>query len=302
MITVLAIVGPTAVGKSALAMDLAGQLQGEIINADALQVYRGLDIGTAKPTLEERRRVRHHLVDILDPSEPYSAAEFARLANIAIREISSRGRLPIVVGGSGLYIRSLFQGMSPIPTVDPAIREWQNQRHRSEGLAPSRRELRILDPALAARLEAGDTQRILRGVEVALGTGKPLSWWQTLERVKEQPLREVVVGLTLPRAILYDRVAERVYGMLEMGWLQEVENLLTSGLNTKVPAFQAIGYRQLTRCVVEGWSVDEAAKEIILATRRFAKRQLTWFRSQPNIHWISDRVLASDRVRVIELI
>jgi tRNA dimethylallyltransferase len=283
-------------------MDLAQELRGEIINADALQVYRGLDIGTAKPTLEERRLVRHHLVDILDPSEPYSAAEFARLAHVAIREIDSRGQLPIVVGGSGLYIRSLLQGMSPIPSVDPAIREWQNRRQRFQGLAPSRRELRVLDPPLADRLEERDTQRTLRGVEVALGTGKPLSWWQTLDRVKEQPLREVMVGLTLPRGILYDRVTERVQCMLDMGWLQEVEHLLASGLDIRVPAFQAIGYRQLTRCVLEGWGVEEAAQEIILATRRFAKRQLTWFRSQPNIHWISDRVSAHDRCRVIELI
>ena len=302
MTKILVIVGPTAVGKSALAMEMAERLDGEIINADALQVYRGLEIGTAKPSLADRQRVPHHLVDILDPTESYSAADFARRAHQAIVEIEARNRLPIVVGGSGLYIRALLEGLSPIPAIDPAIRRWQNRELERNGLASGRRALLLHDLDLAERLPLGDTQRTLRGVEVALATGHPLSWWQTLARVQERPLNSVVVGLTLQREFLYDRIAERVSRMLDLGWVQEVQNLLDAGLEPCVPAFQAIGYRQLAHYLVGGGGLKEAREEIIVTTRRFAKRQLTWFRRQSKITWISDGVSEVDRARIAELL
>jgi len=284
---VLAVVGATATGKSTLGMALAERLRGEIVSADALQVYRGFDIGTAKPSLADRERVRHHLVDILDPHETYSAGEFARRARQAIVEIQGRGRLPIVVGGSGLYLRALFAGISPVPPGDPEVRRRLRERLGSAGLGSLREELASLDPATAARLSAGDTQRVLRALEVALVSGRPLSTWIAEQPFGTQGIAAIRVGLTLPRSILYDQIAGRVARMMEAGWGEEVAGLLRQGLSPGLPAFQAIGYRQLVRCLQGGRSLEQAVAEIVQETRRFAKRQETWFRKEPDVTWFS---------------
>ncbi len=284
MSRVLSIVGPTATGKSALALRLAERQGGEIVNADALQVYRGFDIGTAKPSPDERRRVPHHLLDILDPHESFSAGEFARRAHRVIDEIQLRRRLPIVVGGSGLYLRALVDGISPIPPVDPRWREQLQRRLASEGVDTLRAELRRLDPATAQRLAPADTQRLLRALEVAHGTGRALSAW-----IEEKPsgkgLDAEWIGLTLPRGLLYDRIADRVERMLAAGWVEEVRRLLAAGLTPSLPAFQAIGYRELSAHVAAETTLEEATRRIVRATRRYAKRQMTWFRRQPGVEW-----------------
>jgi tRNA dimethylallyltransferase len=297
---ILAIVGPTATGKSALGMALAGELGGEIVNADALQVYRGLDIGTAKPSPADRERVPHHLIDILEPSEIYSAGEFARRAHEAIAGIRERGRVPIVVGGSGLYLRALLSGISPIPPGDPAVRQELRDRLAAEGLAGLREELARLDPPTAARLPAGDTQRILRALEVARVTGRPLSSWIAEQPFGSQAIAAIRVGLTLPRGILYDQIAGRVAWMLEVGWLEEVEGLLRRGLSPGLPAFQAIGYRQLVRHLEGDGSLEQAIAEIVRETRRFAKRQETWFRKEPDVTWFSAQELKRQIPGVLE--
>lgn len=298
---VLAIVGATATGKSALGMTLAERLGGEIVNADALQVYRGFDIGTAKPGPEERSRVRHHLIDILEPHERYSAGEFARRAEEAIEDIQARGRLPIVVGGSGLYLRALFEGISPIPVADPEVRQRLRDRLADEdGLAGLYEELRRLDPATAARLPPGDTQRILRALEVAQVSGKPLSDWISRQPFGAQRIAVVRVGLTVPRAILYDQIAGRVARMVEEGWVEEVAGLLARGLTPDLPAFQAIGYRQLVLFFSGEWSLDRAIEETVKATRRFAKRQETWFRKEPDVAWFSGQDLDRQILDVLE--
>ena len=283
----IAIVGATATGKSELAMALAEALPGEIVNADALQVYRGFDVGTAKPSPEERARVPHHLIDILDPHERWSAGEFARRAREAAAGIQERDKVPIVVGGSGLYLRALFEGISPIPPGDPEVRSELRRRVEEEGLPALAAELARVDPETAARLGAGDTQRILRALEVARVSGRPLSSW-----IKEQPfgtqrINAVRVGLTLPRTVLYDRIAGRVARMVERGWVEEVARLLARGLDPGLPAFQAIGYRQLVRHLEGEWSLEQAIGETVKATRRFAKRQETWFRREPDVTWFS---------------
>jgi tRNA dimethylallyltransferase len=285
----LAIVGATATGKSALALALAEELGGEIVNADALQVYRGFDIGTAKPTPEERRRVPHHLIDILDPHERYSAGEFARRARAAIGEIEGRGRLPIVVGGSGLYLRALIEGISPVPPGDPATRRALRARLAGEGLPALYAELARRDPETAARLAPGDTQRILRALEVALVSGVPLTTWISRQPFGMERLSATRVGLTLPRAVLYDAIAGRVLRMVERGWVDEVAELLRSGIEPSLPAFQAIGYRQLARHVLGEWPLERAIDAILQATRRFAKRQETWFRKEPDVTWFEAR-------------
>jgi tRNA dimethylallyltransferase len=285
MRSVLAIVGATATGKSALAVELAERLGGEIVNADALQLYRGLDIGTAKPGAEERARVPHHLLDVLDPREQASAGEFARRARAALNGIARRGRTAIVVGGSGLYQRALWSGLAQLPPVDAAVRGELDRRLASEGLPALRRELEELDPATAARLAPRDRQRTLRALEVARATGRPLSSW-----IAERPPRPAVavptrIGLTLPRSVLYDRIASRVEEMARRGWLEEVRALLASGVDRACPAFQAIGYAQWIRHL-DG-EIDRAAalREITAATRRYAKRQETWFRRETDIVW-----------------
>ena len=287
MARILSIVGATATGKSALALELAGPLAGEIVNADALQVYRGFDIGTAKTGAEERRRVRHHLLDILDPHEPFSAGEFARRARRVIEEIRSRDRLPILVGGSGLYLRALVEGISPIPPVDPRWRERLRRRLEVEGSAALRAELERLDPATARRLAPADSQRLLRALEVAHGTGRPLSSWIAEKPVGDGGLDAEWIGLTLPRTLLYHHIAVRVERMLADGWVEEVRRLLASGLSPSLPAFQAIGYRELSAHVAGEATLEEASQQIIRATRRYAKRQMTWFRRQPEVEWFA---------------
>jgi tRNA dimethylallyltransferase len=282
---IVAILGATATGKSALALHLAERLDGEIVNADALQVYRGLDIGTGKPTAADRARVPHHLLDILSPDQPLSAGALANLARDAIAEIHSRNRLPIVVGGSGLYVRALFSGITATPPPDPRLRTWLTTVRAGHGLPALRRWLRVLDPPTAARTTEGDTQRTLRGLEVALATGRPQSWWIARTPFTCQALPALRVGLTLPRSVLYHRIAERVSAMVAMGWVGEVERLLKAGWDAGMPAFQAIGYRQLAQHVRGQIGLDQAVEETIRATRRYAKRQVTWFRREPEVVW-----------------
>lgn len=285
--SVLAIVGATATGKSGLAMTLAGELSGEIVNADALQAYRGFDVGTAKPGPAERARVPHHLIDVLDPSERWSAGEFARRARQAIAEIQGRGRTPIVAGGSGLYLRALFEGISPVPPGDPGVRRELRERLAREGLEPLAAELAQADPETAERLAPGDTQRILRALEVIRVSGRTLSSWIAEQPFGTQRIAVLRLGLTLPRVLLYDRIAERVVRMVEDGWVNEVARLLARGLDPGLPAFQAIGYRQIVRHLGGEWSLDDAIADTVKATRRFAKRQETWFRREPDVIWFS---------------
>lgn len=285
MSQVIAIVGPTASGKSALALALAESVGGEIVNADALQVYRGFDIGTAKPTAEERRRVPHHLIDILDPGERYSAGEFARRARAVLTEIAARGRTAILVGGSGLYLRALWSGIAPLPPADIAVRGRLLERMEREGLQALYAELADVDPSTAARLGAGDTQRILRALEVALATGETLTAWIARQPFGSEPMAMRKIGLTLPRALLYDAIAARVEAMMSAGWLDEVRALLAAGTGRGCPAFQAIGYRQWV-AVLDGEVAFEAAlQQVVTLTKRFSKRQETWFRREPGVEW-----------------
>ncbi len=282
---IIAIVGPTASGKSSLGLALAEALGGEIVNADALQVYRGFDIGTAKPTRDERLRVPHHLVDILDPSERYSAGEFARRARAAIAEIAGRGRTAILVGGSGLYLRALWSGIAPLPPVNTVVRGELLERLEKDGLASLYSQLAVLDPATANRLGAGDTQRILRALEVALATGDTLTTWIARQPFGTEPVSMRKIGLTLPRGLLYDAIAARVAAMVDAGWLNEVRALLAGGVDRGSPAFQAIGYRDWLGFLDGEAGLEATQQKVVTLTRRFAKRQETWFRRETGVEW-----------------
>lgn len=290
--SIIAIVGPTATGKTDLALRLGRHLDVEVISADALQVYRGFDLGTAKPTAAERRRVRHHLLDVLDPAEPYSAGEFARRAREAVADLHGRDREALVVGGSGLYLRALAEGISPVPEGDPEVRAELRRRLEEEGLEPLAAELARRDPETAAGLAAGDTQRVLRALEVVCVSGRPLSAWIARQPFGRERFPAIKIGLTLPRAILYDRIAERAFRMVERGWVEEVAGLLERGVPRDAAAFQAIGYRQIAAHVLGERSLESAVEETIRATRRFAKRQITWFRREREVEWHDARRLA----------
>jgi tRNA dimethylallyltransferase len=264
---------------------LARRLGGELVNADALQVYRGLDRGTAKPDAAARAAVPHHLLDLLDPREPFSAGEFARRARVVIADIATRGRVPIVVGGSGLYLRALWRGLAPVPPVADEVRAALRRRLEAEGGAVLYDELQRRDPELASRLTPTDRQRVVRGLEVFEATGRPLSSWQR-ETESSGVLATIVLGLTLPRTLLYDRIANRAYAMLNGGWLDEIRQLLRDGVPASAPAFQAIGYRQLVRHLEGSCTLEQAMDDTIRATRRYAKRQETWFRRERVAAWL----------------
>ncbi len=299
---VVAVLGPTATGKSAFAMALAADLAGrgiavELISADALQAYRGLSIGTAKPGPRERTRVPHHLIDVIEPHQAFSAGEFARRAAVAVAGIEARGALPVLVGGSGFYLRALFEGLAPVPPVGADVREALRGDLRSHGLFRLVRELRGVDPESAETLAPGDTQRVLRALEVVRATGRPLSEWQRRGTEGRLERRLLKVGLTVPRAVLYDAVEKRAGRMLERGWLAEVKRLRDSyppehargrgGCSLgELPAFQAIGYRQLADHLDGNLTLEQALEETVRATRRYAKRQETWFRKEPHVRWI----------------
>ncbi|MEE8524529.1 MAG: tRNA (adenosine(37)-N6)-dimethylallyltransferase MiaA [Thermoanaerobaculia bacterium] len=290
----LVIMGATATGKSELAMRLASETGAEIVSADALQIYRGLDIGTAKPTPEMRRRVRHHLLDVCDPRERFSAGEYAVRAGVVLADLDRRGKPGILAGGSGLYLRALLDGLSPLPQSDTEVRRALEERLERQGLPVLYAELQRLDPVTAERLAPGDRQRILRALEVERLSGRPLSSWIRDQPMGATPLEHAErIGLTLPRGILYDRIADRVGKMMERGWVAEVENLLRRGARPEAPAFQAIGYRQLIKYLHGEWSLEEAVTDITRATRRYAKRQQTWFRKEKKVRWIPADDLAS---------
>ncbi|MDI9631803.1 MAG: tRNA (adenosine(37)-N6)-dimethylallyltransferase MiaA [Acidobacteriota bacterium] len=289
MSALVAIAGATATGKSALAMAVARRRAAEIVNADALQVYRGLDIGTAKPPVALRAEIPHHLFDLFDPREACSAGRFAELANPILDGIAARGRAALLVGGGGFYLQAILDGLGAIPPTPPAVRTAMRERLAREGLPALAAELARCDPQMAARLAPGDRQRILRALEVHAATGEPLSRWQARNPIGARARSAVRIGLTLPRALLYDRIAKRVREMLAAGWVDEVARLRDGGVPSSAPAFQALGYRELVAVVDGRLPLAAAEARIVTATRRYAKRQETWFRRDPRIRWFDAR-------------
>jgi len=285
VIDLVVIVGPTAAGKTELGVELAGRVGGEIVSADAFAVYRGLDIGTAKPSAEARARVPHHLVDVADPRETYSAGAFMRDAAAAIAGIRSRGRTPIVVGGTMFYVRSLLHGLFPEPAKDPALRGYLRAAWAREP-APVRRWLEVLDPAAAERIAGGDRQRILRALEVTIGAGRPMTeLWR--EAASERPgYRSLVMGIALPASTLRARIEKRVAAIFAAGLLDEVWGLLDAGVAADAHAMKAIGYRECCEVLLGRMTADEAQERTIIATRQLAKRQMTWLRGEKGTAWL----------------
>lgn len=282
----LAIIGPTAVGKSRLALSLAGTLGGEIVSIDSRQAYRRIDIGTAKPSESDREEVPHHLVDVLDLEEKNDAEAFARMARIAIRNIYERSRLPILVGGSGLYLHALLHGFFEVD-LDPGERA---KFAESVGRIPTPvlfRRLEANDPESARRIHHNDRYRIVRALELYTLTGVPLS--EHFRRQGAEASRERVdcrkIGLTVPRRILHERIDERTKKMLEGGWIEEVERLLDEGVDPGWPGLRSLGYPEVISLVRGEISMQEAYERVARLTRQYAKRQITWFRKVEGVVW-----------------
>jgi tRNA dimethylallyltransferase len=278
----LLIVGPTGVGKTAVAARLAAGVPMEVVSADSRQVYRGMDIGTGKPTLEERKAVRHHLLDLIDPGERYHAARFRLDAARAIEGILAAGRLPVIVGGTGLYVRALLRGLDPAPPADPTLRAQLEETAKRKGPGVLYERLAALDPELAARLHPNDRVRIIRAIEKhGRGVDSPGGWARAVP-----PWRVVMFGLRRERKTLNRRLEERARSMLAGGMMEEVLRLLAAGHGETAPGMAGIGYRQWAKVARGRLAEAEALRLMIRDTQRYAKRQMTWFTREPEIRWL----------------
>lgn len=286
---VLALMGPTASGKTALAIELAQRFGGEIVSVDSALVYRGLDIGSAKPNAEERAGIPHHLIDIREPDQPYSAGEFAQDARAAVDAVLARGHLPILVGGTGLYFRALLGGLSAMPASEPEVRAAIERDAVERGWGALHAELARVDPEAAARIRASDPQRITRALEVWRVSGRPISHWQREAPLSPRPPWRVLKLVLAPsdRSLLHARIAQRFERMVGQGFLDEVRALMARPeLHPDLPAMRAVGYRQAWRHLRGETPMAGFLAEGIAATRQLAKRQLTWLRAELDAFWV----------------
>ena len=281
-IKLLVLAGPTGSGKSDLAVRLAEQIGGEIVNADSMQVYRGLNIGTAKPPAEALARVPHHLLDIVSPELNFTASDFRREAAAAIADIDSRGMKPIVVGGTGLYIRALLEGLVDSPTGDPELRRQFADVAGEELL----RRLYLVDPETASRLHPNDRVRIIRALEVFSQTGRPISAFRSEHAFSGTYYDTLKIAIKVERQELYRRIDKRVEQMLQDGLVDEVRSLLASGYDREMKAMRSIGYKEVLAYLAGETTLDEAVSLIKRDTRRYAKRQMTWFSKENDIYWL----------------
>ena len=291
----LGIVGPTASGKTAVGIALARLLDGEIISADAVAVYRGLDIGSAKPDATERAHSAFHIIDVAEPDEDFTLADFQRLAEAAITEIRGRGKTPILVGGTGLYVRSVTATLS-MPHVPPQpeirARLWEEAEH--SGAAQLHDRLKEVDSPSASKIQAGDAKRIIRALEVWEATGQPMSSFHTPEGVQGTPRPNTILfGLNMTRPTLYARIEKRVEAMMAAGFEEEVRGLLAAGYPPELKSLQSLGYRHLCASITGKISREQAVTELKRDTRRYAKRQFSWFNADTNIVWKDADVLAA---------
>lgn len=286
---ILIICGPTASGKTALAAELALRLDGEVVSADSMQVYRGMDIGTAKPTQGEMRGVPHHMLDVADPRENYSVARYVAQAVPIVDGILARGKLPIVAGGTGLYLDNLVAGRQFAPFApDSGLRERLQERVRTEGLPALRRELERADPEAAGRIHPNDEKRTLRALEVYLATGKTITQHDRDSRALPNRYTPLTIVLNFgERPWLWERIDRRVDHMMAQGLEGEVRGLLASGASRECTAMQAIGYKEIAAAIAEGRPAAEGAEEVKLRSRQYAKRQLTWFRRNKQAYWFN---------------
>ncbi|WP_223066275.1 tRNA (adenosine(37)-N6)-dimethylallyltransferase MiaA [Paenibacillus caui] len=282
----LVLVGPTAVGKTRLSIEIAKSCSCEIISGDSMQVYRGMDIGTAKITPEEMQGIPHHLIDVLDPEESFSVAYFQKVCRSLIPEIASRGRIPFIVGGTGLYVESVcYEFQFTEAGADEAFRQEQLRFSEQFGPEALHAKLTEIDPETAAKLHPNDQRRIIRALEVYHLTGTTLSR-QLESQTKASPYNLCIIGLTMDRQLLYNRIEARIDEMVQQGLVQEVKSLLERGCSRSLVSMQGLGYKEIAEHLLDGLPLEDAIMKLKRDTRRFAKRQLSWFRHMKDIHWI----------------
>ncbi len=287
---VVILLGPTGAGKSKWTLEWAEELGGEIISADSMQVYRYMDIGTAKPTPDDQKRVRHHLIDLVTPDQPFHAALYRSLGRKTIDQLYEN-KIPIwVAGGTGLYIKTLTQGLFSSPKIDPHVRESLRQEAKEKGTNALYERLKKIDPQTAFHLHPKDLFRIIRALEVFDSTGAPISFYRGQHRFGEQPYLTLKIGLELNRDLLYRRIEERVDEMLENGFVQEVERLMGMGYGPELKPMQSLGYKQMVQFLLKEIGWDEAVRQMKRDTRHYAKRQLTWFKADQEVHWRDESI------------
>ncbi|MEW5909795.1 MAG: tRNA (adenosine(37)-N6)-dimethylallyltransferase MiaA [Thermodesulfobacteriota bacterium] len=284
---IVVICGPTGIGKTAVGIRLAKRFYGEILSADSMLIYRYMDIGTAKPSIEERTQIPHHLIDIVDPDESFNAAAYSRISREIVFQLQDKGIPPFVVGGTGLYIKAMIHGLFRSTPPDPEIRLSLKKEVESSGLHTLYERLKVLDPESAGRIHPHDAFRIIRALETFMLTGKTISSHHQRHRFSEDFFKVLKIGLIRPRDLLYHHINVRVDRMMEMGFLKEVEGLLKKGFSPDLKSMQSIGYRHLVEFIGGNGSMEEATEKLKRDTRRFAKRQLTWFRADPEVIWKS---------------
>ncbi len=292
-----ALVGPTGVGKTALAMALADYLPIEVVSADSRAVYRWMDLGTAKPSPAERQRVPHHLIDVVDPDEPYSLAVYQQQALQAVARIDARGRTPLLVGGAGLYVSAVCDGLAmPDVAPDTAFRAAMEERVRNEGWQVLQPALENVDPESARRIDPKNVRRVIRALEVHHVTGKPFSAWQTPGR---PPVECVLIGLSLERQTLFERLDRRIDAWIEAGLVDEVHRLLERGYAPTLPSMSGLGYREIAQVVRGELDLPAAIAQFKIATHQYARRQMTWFRRDQRIVWLDAAAATPEQVRAI---
>ena len=283
----IVICGPTGSGKTGFAINLARQFNGEIVGADSVQIYRHMNIGTAKPTPAEQAAAPHHMIDIVDPDRDFDAAAYAKMATGIIRRIIARGRTVFVVGGTGFYIKALIHGLFDQGPSDPVVRRRLKRQAESEGTAVLTRRLQKIDRAAAERIHPNDTYRIIRALEVFEVTGEPLTIFQQRHGFREQRFTPLNIGLSWPRPVLYDRINRRVDMMMSQGFEDEVRQLLAGGYGSDLKSMQSLGYRHLAAVIRGDAELADALVTLKRDHRRYAKRQLTWFGAQTSVHWLA---------------
>ena len=292
---IVILLGPTGVGKSKLVIELAEELGGEIVSADSMQVYRYMDIGTAKPTLDEQKRVRHHLIDLVTPDQLFHAGLYRMLARKTIDQLHKNEKPIFVVGGTGLYIKAITQGLFTHPKIDPNVRKKLRQEAEEKGEAFLYQHLKRVDPKTASQLHPHDLFRTIRALEVFNSTGIPISFFREQHRFGERPYLTLKIGLEINREDLYRRIEERVDQMIERGFLQEVRGLMEMGYGPELKPMQSLGYKQMVQFLSKKMGWTEAVRQIKRDTRHYAKRQWTWFKADQEVCWRDE---STDRQKI----
>jgi len=299
---IVIICGPTGIGKTSVAIDIASAVTGEIISADSMQIYRYMDIGTAKPTPEEQSRVRHHIIDIVDPDENFDAAKFSKKAHEKIVELYNGGIVPLVAGGTGLYIKAAVYGLFDAEAVKVDIRKRLKKESSISGSGTLHKRLAACDPDAADKIHPNDTYRIIRALEMVEATGKTISEHQVDHGFMDKRYRVIKIGLSMERKALYKRIDQRVDLMIEKGLVGEVKGLLNRGYSENLKSMQSIGYRHIVDFIKKRLSWDETVRTLKRDTRRYAKRQMTWFNADPEIVWLQPDHMEHIKLRVEEFL